>query len=67
MTYIDIQEMPINDQILLMEELWENLYTEYQNKTSPDWHKEILERRRKTIKENSQEYISIDSLRRSGG
>jgi len=67
MTYIDIQEMPINDQILLMEELWENLYTEYQNKTSPDWHKEILERRRKTIKENSEEYISIDSLRRSGG
>jgi hypothetical protein len=67
MTYIDIQEMPINDQLLLMEELWKNLYTEYQNKTSPAWHKDILERRKKTIKENSQEYISIDSLRRSGG
>ena len=46
-----------------MEELWDSLCHEENEIESPEWHKDILESRRKKIKEGKAEFISLEDLK----
>ncbi len=47
----------------VMEELWDSLCHEENEIDSPEWHKEILESRRRKIEKGDAEFISLEDLK----
>ncbi len=63
MTTIEIKKMSTIERLQAMEELWDALCHDDQEIESPTWHEEILEERRKRIKNGKAEFISIKDLK----
>ena len=59
-----IKEMPVNERIILMEEIWDTLSHEQKDVESPLWHKDILDERKSMINNGEAEYISIQDLKK---
>ncbi|MFH1963466.1 MAG: addiction module protein [bacterium] len=59
----EIKEMPVNEKIILMEEIWDSLYLEKKEIESPSWHKEILDERVNLINSGKASFISIQELK----
>ena len=45
---IDFKNMNVQDRLRAMEALWDSFLTEETTLESPDWHKDILENRKKS-------------------
>ncbi|HQQ68823.1 MAG TPA: addiction module protein [Alicycliphilus sp.] len=45
MTTIDIAELPVAEQLMLMEKLWDALSTQAANAAVPAWHQQVLAER----------------------
>ncbi len=63
MTITEIEKMSIIERLQTMEKLWDSLCHEESEIESPEWHKEILESRRKKIKEGKATFISLEDLK----
>ena len=63
MTITEIKEMPVNQRIILMEEIWDTLSHEDVELESPPWHKEILDERVALINSGKAEYLTIEQLK----
>ncbi|MGR3302457.1 MAG: addiction module protein [Candidatus Scalindua sp.] len=63
MTISEIKKMSIIERLQAMEELWDSLCHEKNEIESPEWHKDILESRRKNINKGEAEYISLADLK----
>lgn len=63
MTITEIKKMSIIERLQAMEELWDSLCHEENEIESPSWHKDILESRRKKIKEGEAEFVSLEDLK----
>ncbi|MBT6563290.1 MAG: addiction module protein [Candidatus Scalindua sp.] len=59
----EIKKMSIIERLQAMEELWDSLCHEENEIESPGWHKDILESRRKKIKEGDAEFVSLEDLK----
>jgi len=59
----EIKEMPVNERIISMEEIWDSLYLEEKEIESPAWHKEILRKRVNLINSGKANFISIQELK----
>jgi putative addiction module component (TIGR02574 family) len=49
MTLTEIRKLPVKEKIQIMEVLWEDLRSQVQEEPIPDWHKELLDNRRKAV------------------
>lgn len=58
-----IKEMPLNERIILMEEIWDTLCHEKKEVKSPTWHKEILDERVNLINSGKANFVSIQELK----
>ena len=58
-----IKKMDILERLRTMEELWDSILYEGSEMGTPEWHKEIVDERKKKIKEGKAEFISIDKLK----
>ena len=56
--------MSRDEQILAMEMLWDELCHSGQEPESPQWHKQILEKRQARIAEGDAEYLTTEDLKR---
>ena len=45
MTAIDIAELPVAEQLMLMEKLWDALRAQAESAVVPAWHQEVLAQR----------------------
>ncbi len=61
----DIKAMPIEQRLVLMEQIWDSLCHENQGIASPLWHQPILEERIHLIKTGQARFISIQALKNS--
>ena len=59
----EIKAMPVNQRIILMEEIWDTLSHEGIEIESPAWHKEILDGRMEMINSGKAEYLTIEQLK----
>ena len=48
-----------------MEALWDSLIDEESEIESPEWHRDILEERKRTIEKGKAEFLSLEELRAS--
>lgn len=63
MNRIEIRKMSIIERLQAMEALWDSLLHEESQIESPEWHRDILEERRKKIEKGKAEFISLEELK----
>ncbi len=65
MSTIDIKNMNVADRLQAMEALWNSFLNEETDIDSPEWHQDILEKRKGKIQNGKAEFISIKDLKAS--
>ena len=63
MTRSQIKEMSMIERLQTMEELWGSICEEEKEMESPEWHRDILDERRKKIESGEATFISLDELK----
>ncbi len=63
MVLTNIEKMSIIERLKAMEELWDSLCREEKEVESPEWHKGILQERKKKIEKGEAEYVSLEDLK----
>ena len=63
MNSIDIKKMTVEERLQFIEELWDSLSHEDHSLESPEWHKDILDTRKKKIKTDNAKYYTINQVK----
>ncbi|VAX35902.1 hypothetical protein MNBD_UNCLBAC01-1115 [hydrothermal vent metagenome] len=63
MTIAEIKKMSIVERLQTMEDLWNVLCHEEKGVDSPEWHREILEKRNEMMKSGKAEFITLEQLK----
>jgi hypothetical protein len=61
----EIKNMSRIERLQAMEAIWDSLIDEESEIESPEWHRDILEERRRKIETGEAEFISLEKLRAS--
>ncbi len=54
---LSLEEMSQEEKLLLLENIWDNLKESEESFSSPDWHQEILKKRKKKAEAGESEFI----------
>ena len=63
----EIQQLPLSEKLQNMEAIWEDLRLHEDQVPVPQWHKDLLDARRKAVDENREEILDWDEVRNSLG
>jgi len=63
MENIVIKKMDVIERLQTMEALWDSILYEGSEIETPKWHKEIIEERKREMKNGEAEFISIGKLK----
>ena len=58
-----IKKMSTIERLQAMEALWDSIIYEGSKIEAPEWHREIIEERKREMKNGEAEFISIDKLK----
>lgn len=67
MSITEIKQLPLNEKLQIMEALWEDLRASPDGVPVPDWHKQVLDQRRKALQEGREEVLEWDDVKDSLG
>ena len=65
MSIAEIHQLPLNEKLQIMEAIWEDLRARAEELPVPDWHKELLDARRKVVAEGREQVLDWDEAKRS--
>ena len=65
MSLSDINNMPLEERMYLMEQLWDSFKYETKDIKPPSWHKDVLDARRERYKNGELNLISLNELKQS--
>ena len=65
MNMLEIKKMSRIERLQAIEALWDSLLDEEAEVESPEWHRDILEERKRKIETGEAEFISLERLRAS--
>lgn len=65
MNTLEIKKMSRIERLQTMEALWDSLVDDESEIKSPEWHRDILEERKRKIETGKAEFISLEKLRAS--
>ena len=63
MDTIEIKKMSVVERLQAMEALWDSLLDEESEIESPEWHRDVLEERKRKIENGKAEFISLEELK----
>jgi putative addiction module component (TIGR02574 family) len=63
MSVADIQRMPLSEKLQIMEALWEDLRSHVEESSIPDWHKELLDDRRKAVEAGKEKVLDWNEVK----
>ncbi len=63
MNAIEIRKLSRIERLQVMEALWDSLLDDDLEIETPEWHRDILEERKRTIETGNAEFISLDELK----
>jgi putative addiction module component (TIGR02574 family) len=63
MNIIEIRKMSMIERLQAIEALWDSLIDEESEIESPQWHRGIIEERKRKIKNGKAEFISLEELK----
>jgi putative addiction module component (TIGR02574 family) len=61
----EIKKMTRIERLQAMEALWDSLIDEESEIESPEWHRDVLEERKRKIETGKAEFIPLEKLRAS--
>ncbi len=65
MSLSDIQNMPLEERLYLMEQLWDSFKYEKEIVNPPVWHKDVLSQRLEKYEKGEVELLSLEELKSS--
>ncbi|CAB1075577.1 hypothetical protein D1AOALGA4SA_3396 [Olavius algarvensis Delta 1 endosymbiont] len=63
MNIVEIKKMSTIERLQAMEALWDSLMDEKSEIESPQWHRDILEERKRKMESGEAEFISLKELK----
>ncbi len=67
MSISDIKKMPFVERVQLMEQIWDTLRDESEQRESPAWHEDILKERKEAFESGKVESYTIEEVRQKLG
>ena len=67
MTITEIRKLPLSEKLQIMEAIWEDLRSQAEAVPIPDWHRKLLDARRKAVDEGHEGVFDWDEVKRSFG
>ena len=67
MSITEIRELPLHEKLQMMEVLWEDLRLHAEGVPVPQWHKELLDARRKAVEAGQEQLLEWDEVKNSLG
>ncbi|MCD4719448.1 MAG: addiction module protein [Desulfobacula sp.] len=64
MLTLPLEQMTVKEKLQAMEELWSDLCCDQSRIPVPRWHKEILDRREKFIKEGKATFVDWETAKK---
>ena len=64
MNIVEIKKMTTIERLKAMEAIWDSLLYDETEIESPDWHRDVLEDRKRKIAEGKAKFHSIDELKK---
>jgi putative addiction module component (TIGR02574 family) len=58
----EIQHLSLSEKLQIMEAIWEDLRLNAGQVAVPQWHKDLLDARRKDVDENREEILEWDEV-----
>ncbi len=65
MSIAEVKQLPLAEKLQIMEAIWEDLRAQAERVSVPQWHRELLDERRKAIDEGREELLDWDSIKDS--
>ncbi len=67
MSIAEIRQLPLHEKLQIMEALWDDLRSNADAVLTPDWHKQLLDARRKAVSEGRERVLEWDEIKDSLG
>lgn len=61
---LPLENMSIEEKIEAMEEIWNTLVSHAESLPSPEWHKKVLDDRKKALKEGAEEVVDWNIVKK---
>jgi hypothetical protein len=65
MSIAEVRRLPLAEKLQIMEAIWEDLCAQAELAPVPQWHKDLLDERRKAVAEGREELLDWDSIKDS--
>lgn len=65
MSVAEVKQLPFAQKLQIMEAIWEDLRAQAERVPVPQWHKDLLDERRKAVDEGREEVFDWDSIKDS--
>jgi putative addiction module component (TIGR02574 family) len=59
----EIKRMSISERLRAMEAIWDSLLYDDAEMPSPEWHRNVLAERKRTIDEGTAKFLSIEEVK----
>ncbi|MEK7674831.1 MAG: addiction module protein [Verrucomicrobiota bacterium] len=67
MSSAEIRELPLAEKLQIMEAIWEDLRSHADQVLVPQWHKDLLDERRRAVEVGRDEVLDWDTVKDSLG
>ncbi|MEK7676331.1 MAG: addiction module protein [Verrucomicrobiota bacterium] len=67
MSSAEIRELPLAEKLQIMEAIWEDLRSHADQVLVPQWHKDLLDERRRAVEAGREEVLDWDTVKDSLG
>jgi putative addiction module component (TIGR02574 family) len=64
MPTLPLEQMTVKEKLQVMEELWSNLCCNQSQIPAPQWHKDLLDRREKIVKEGKATFVDWETAKK---
>jgi putative addiction module component (TIGR02574 family) len=65
MSIAEVKQLPFAEKLQIMEAIWEDLRAQAERVPVPQWHRDLLDERRKAVEEGREELLDWDSIKDS--
>ena len=64
MPTLPLEKMAVSEKLQIMEELWSDLCCNQDQIPIPDWHKDLLDKREKLVKQGKATFVDWESAKK---
>ena len=65
MSIAEVRQLPLAEKLQIMEAIWEELRAQAEQVPVPQWHRDLLDERRKAVEDGREEEFDWDAIKDS--